>query len=208
MSNIIFFGDSITEGANSEQDFVGYLNNYTTAYNVGISGTTIGEYSIYPVDGQSLSALYPKIDLSRYDEIFLEYGTNDVSAIMCGFTTLQKVIVSFVKAIDGIHQKNPSAKIRFLAISLDHNIILEHSKLQCAYLKEDYFKGYDFNFPVNLCASLYEQLIEDVQKRVEVIPMIEDIRFFSPEAECIGNDNLHPNEKGHIIIADTIKKYI
>ena len=80
--------------------------------------------------------------------------------------------------------------------------------LQCEYLKNDYFKGYSFNFPVSLCTQYYEQIIHAVSKRVEVIPMIENIHFFDENAECIGSDGLHPNAKGHGLIAENIKKYL
>ena len=214
MKSVIFFGDSITEGANSTIDFVEYLSRgrstpgvMNATYNVAVSGTTIGEYSIYPVDGNSLSALYPKTDLKNFDTIFLEYGVNDVSSIMCGFTTLDKVIISFVKAIDGIKQCT-DADIKFLALSTDYGIINKYAQLQCDYLSNDYFKGYKFQFPPNIWASNYEKLIRAVSKRVDVIPMIEDVKFFDKNAETISVDNLHPNSKGHYIIAENISKYI
>ena len=205
----VFFGDSITEGSNCSISFVDYVNPVSTFENNGISGTTIGEYSIYPVDGNSLLSVYNKSELiTKADMIFLEYGTNDVSAIMCGFTTLQTVIVSFIKALDGIRQLNPNSIITFLAISTDHDIINKHSELQCNYLKNDYFKGYDFQFPVSMCTSLYQQFIKAVSNRVKVIPMIDDISFYDENAECISDDNLHPNRKGHYTIAETIRKYM
>ena len=209
MKSAIFFGDSITEGANSETDFIQFLSDKwdNTCYNVAVSGTTIGEYSIYPVDGNSLSSLYPKTDLKNFDTIFLEYGINDVSSLMCGFTSIDKVIVSFVKAIDGIKQCT-DADIKFLALSTNYDIIYKYAQLQCDYLSNDYFSGYKFQFPANIWAKKYEQFITAVSKRVAVIPMIEDIRFFDENAVCISDDNLHPNDKGHCIIAETIKKYI
>ena len=202
----IFFGDSITEGSNSEIRFTDLFDE--AVVNKGVSGTTIGEYSIYPVDGNSLLRLYDCPEILMADKIFLEYGTNDVSAIMCGFTTLQTVIVSFIKALDGIQQLNPNASINFLAISLDNYIITKHAELQCNYLKHDYFKGYDFNFPVSVCTKYYKEFIDAVSKRIKVIPIIDDIKFFAYESECISSDNLHPNEKGHYIISETIKKYL
>jgi lysophospholipase L1-like esterase len=206
----IFFGDSITEGSNSAMNFCQYLSQTQgNCFNEGVSGTTIGEYSIYPVDGNSLLEKYKKsFYLPAVDNIFLEYGINDVSAVMCGFTSLQTVIISFIKALDGIKQVNEKADIKFLALATNHDIIYKHSKLQCDYLKNDYFKGYDFNFPVNICTAYYEQLIEAIGKKIEIIPMIDDMRFFDENAECISNDNLHPNEKGHSIIAENIKKYM
>lgn len=206
---LVFFGDSITEGSNCLTNFPEILGKNFYVYNSSISGTTIGEYSIYPVDGNSLLERYKKSShLPLATKIFLEYGVNDVASVMCGFTTMQTVIISFIKALDGIRQINNNAEIIFLAVSLDHDIINEHSKLQCNYLKNDYFKGYDFVFPTHLCTEYYEQLIDAVSKKVKVVPMIEDIRFFDELWGCISDDNIHPNAKGHEIIAETIKKYI
>ena len=203
----VFLGDSITAGSSSPFSFTEYMDK-DDIYNFGISGTTVGEYSIYPVDGYSLLATYDKIpELRNADEIFLEYGCNDVSAIMCGFTTLQTVIVSFVKAVDGIRQLNPNAEINFLSIAKPYGIIInEFAKYQVDYLSNDYFKGYDFNFPVNLWAQHYTDFVTGASKRCDkVIPMIEDVHFFD---KYIAEDNLHPNGAGHKVIAQTIQKYI
>ena len=208
--SVIFFGDSLTEGSNSPISFVDTLRR--TGYdciNRGISGTTIGEYSIYPVDGHSLSQLYPKDELlSSVDSIILEYGINDVSSIMCGFTTLDVAIISFVKAIDGINQINKEAKKIFLSISNDAEVVNEMAKRQCDYLANVYFTGYDFSFPYTKWADNYNILIKEISKRIEVVPMIDDIRFFDYNADCISDDNIHPNYKGHTEIAFNIRQYI
>ena len=199
----IFFGDSITEGSNSKIKFSDFFED---ARNEGVSGTTFGEYSIYPVDGYSLLEKYKKTGcLSQYNNIFLEYGANDVSAIMCGFITLDQVIINFIKALDGIKQLAPNSKIYFLSISGNIDIIKKHSELQCRYLKDDYFKGYNFRFPVDLYTSLYVEIITSVNKRIDFIPMVTDISFFD---NYLSSDNLHPNEEGHKIIADNIKSYM
>jgi lysophospholipase L1-like esterase len=203
MKETIFFGDSITEGRNCTVQFTDYFDSY----NKGVGGTTIGEYSIYPVDGYSLASLYIKNkDYIRVcDNIYLEYGINDVSSIMCGFTDLGKVIVSFVKVLDGIKQINKHANIRFLTISNNPDIIDEYASYQCRYLSDDYFKGYDFNFPKLKWADLYIRMMLAVGKRVPLIPMIDDIDFFS---KYLSEDKLHPNVAGHKVIAYNIKKYL
>ena len=127
---------------------------------------------------------------------------------MCGFTTLQNVIISFVKAIDGIKQLNDWSKLYFLSISNNESVVVEYAKLQCDYLSNDYFKGYNFNFPWYIWSENYLNLIEAVRKRVDVIPMIESETFFDKNSCCLGIDNLHPTEKGHKLIAENIKKYI
>lgn len=196
----IFFGDSITAGSNSNSRFSDYF--YGGVVNKGVSGTTIGEYSIYPVDGNSLISKYNCSDIRFASNIFLEYGINDVSAIMCDFTDLNKVVLNFVKALDGIKQINKFAKIYWLSISDDVNIIFEHSKLQCKYLAEDYFKGYDFVFPATTFADNYIQLLGYVRKRLPIIPMMNSKEFLTT---YLSDDNIHPNEEGHKVIANNIK---
>jgi len=201
----IFFGDSITEGANCITPFTQLI---PFSLNKGVSGTTIGEYSIYPVDGYSLMRKYDCSEIREADTVFLEYGINDVTAIMCDFITLQKVIVSFVKVLDGIKQVT-NADIKFLSIAEPYSVIInKYAALQCDYLSNNYFKEYDILFPASYWADMYNQFIKAVSKRLPIIPMIEDAKFFDFEAECMSDDNLHPNDKGHYIIAETIKKYI
>ena len=217
--SVIFFGDSLTEGSNSPRSFVDILGRTGfvdvlgrvshECINRGISGTTIGEYSIYPVDGYSLSQLYPKDkSLSDVDSIVLEYGINDVSSIMCGFTTLEIAIVSCVKALDGISQINNRAKKVFLSISDNPEVVNEMARRQCDYLANVYFAGYDFSFPYTKWADNYNTLIREIAKRIKVVPMIDDMRFFDYNAGCISDDNIHPNYKGHTEIAFNIKQYI
>ena len=189
----IFFGDSFTAGETCEDG--SFDDRIGNSKNFGVSGTTIGEYSIYPVEGNSLLS---KISGCEYffrhaNNIYIEYGINDVSAILCGFTTLQTVIISFVKAIDWIKQINPRANIIFLSLSNNRDIINMFAKSQCDYLSNDYFKGYNFQIPVSLWQDNYEKLIEAVSKRVKVIQMFDTIYW---ETE-IGEDGLHPNDKGY-----------
>ena len=207
MKKIICFGDSLLEGSNSKTRYSDYLiDKDTEVVNMGISGTTIGEYSIYPVDGNSLLSIYAKDDrIKDADTIILEYGSNDVTAIMCGFTDIDKVMISFVKALDGIRQLNPRAKIKFLSVTDNDIVLLEYAALQCSYLEEDYFMNYDFKFPVSKWADTYKYFINAVSQSVTVIPMILDTEFMD---KYISSDMLHPNEDGHRIIATNIAKLI
>lgn len=204
--SIIFFGDSITEGSNSDKKFTDYFNE--AVVNKGVSGTTIGEYSIYPVDGYSLLRLYDCPEIRMADKIVLEYGINDTSAIMCDFVDTNKVLLNFIKVLDGIKQCNPHADIIFLALSGDMDIVYKYAKLQCEYLSNDYFKKFSFNFPATSWCNTYIELIKLIKETVKVVPMITDYRFFDYNAECMSDDNVHPNEKGHYLISETIKKYI
>ena len=120
---VLIFGDSISAGSNSKVKYSDYFD--CEVKNLAVSGTTIGEYSIYPVDGYSLLSLYDKDDyIKDADVILLEYGINDASAVMCDFTDTNKVMLNFVKVLDGIRQLNSKADIKMLAISLNNSGML------------------------------------------------------------------------------------
>lgn len=204
----IFFGDSITEGSNCESTFTDYLPPEWDVYNFGVGGTTIGEYSIYPVDGNSLlSQIKNHTDIIKdATHIFIEYGSNDVSAIMCGFATMQTVIVSLVKAIDWITQLNPTAKIIYLVPGFSAKIINSKAKCMCDYLENDYFSKFDFKFPETVYAQTLEKLICNVQNICDTMYMFDDAMI---DREYLSDDNIHPNEKGHLRIAGNIvRQYI
>lgn len=200
----LFFGDSLTEGSNCDKSFTDFLPPEWDIYNLGVSGTTIGEYSIYPVDGNSLLSQISKYQdrIKQADTIFIEYGSNDVSAVMCGFATIQTVVVSFVKAIDWITQLNPTARVIFLVFGSE-NVVQAKAKNMCNYLEKEYFYQFDFKFPINKYAEIYTQIIRDICKVCDIIVMFDDEML---NYRYLSSDNIHPNEEGHKRIAENILK--
>ena len=201
---ILFFGSSTTAGENSEVKFTDFLETKQVVKNLGIPGTTLGEYSIYPVDGNSLLSLIKKHEglIKTCDEIVLEYGINDVTAIMCGFTTTRSVMVTFVKALDAIRQLNPTVDIKFLTISFDPDTIYEYSVKMCKYLSDIYFKGYDIDIYSPRWGRVYWDLFEQIfKKNLDCREMFKDKNEY---LENLSSDNLHVNEVGHKIIAKNI----
>jgi len=197
--SILFFGDSLTEGSNSSTRYTDFLPPEWNVVNAAVSGTTIGEYSIYPVDGNSLLGLIGKYtqEIRNAELIFIEYGSNDISAIMCGFATVQTVIVSFVKAVDWIKQINPKAKIIFLTFGGDE-VIRDRARRMSKYLEEEYFKSFNFKFPVSLYYDAYTKLMDNIGKVCDTMYMLPEELI---EDEYISDDGIHPNEKGHELIA-------
>lgn len=211
----LFFGDSLLEGVNVDKTVVDYMNELEgyachRKENLAVSGTTIGEYSIYPVDGSSLLSMYELDNINRMNvkKIFLCYGSNDISAFMCGFITVKQILVNFVKAVDGLRQYYPNAEIIFLSVTKYGEVLNKYATLQCNYLKTDYFKGYNFSFPASVYADNYatfhDKIVASQDKTgIKVIPMIQNPHFFD---KCIGPDNLHPNDLGNKLIAETIMR--
>lgn len=200
----LFFGDSLTAGENNNDiSFVDYVRGNTM--NLGISGTTIGEYSIYPVDGNSLLGVINRFQnaIRTADKIFLEYGCNDVAAIMCGFATIQTVTVSLVKAIDWIKQLNPFCKIYFLALG-DEGAISTFAENECRYLENDYFSKFDFKFPVSVFSDIYSKILTNIDKICDIIYMFDG----EVSSDWLSSDGVHPSNDGHIEIASNINKYM
>lgn len=203
--SIIFFGDSITEGSNCDCSFTDYLPHELEVENFGVSGTTIGEYSIYPVDGNSLLSLIPKymMDIRDADKIYIEYGANDVTAIMCGFATMQTVVISFVKAIDWIRQINKTAEIIFLKFGSEKAIKM-NSENMCHYLRKVYFSAFNFKFSSKLYAELYKELIDNVKKVCNNVKSMFTDNMVDNMSNYISDDKIHPNRDGHKLIARNI----
>lgn len=200
--SVLFFGDSLTEGQNCEKSFTDFLPQAWDIYNFGVGGTTIGEYSIYPVDGQSLLGQIANHQelIKHADTIFIEYGSNDVSAIMCGFATVKTVIVSFIKAIDWIKQLNPDVKIIFLTFG-GNVVVSQKGSRMCDYLNNEYFAKFDFTFPVSWYSDTYNKIIYDISKVCDTIYMFD---IDSMGDEYLSDDKIHPNVEGHKRIAETI----
>lgn len=202
--SLLFFGDSLTEGDNCDTPFTDFLPLAFDVFNFGVSGTTIGEYSIYPVDGNSLLSQIEKHkgDIKGASDIFIEYGSNDVSAVMCGFATVQTVTVSFVKAIDWIKQLNSDANIHFLAFGSDR-VIVEKGFNMCKYLEKEYFSKFDFKFPVGIYIQTYNEIIQNISKICDIMYMFDDDMLTK---DFLSDDNIHPNALGHRRIAYNILK--
>lgn len=200
-------GDSYTSGENNGfRSYVDHLNwEGCIIDSIGISGTTMGEYSIYPVDGQSLLAQIKENaqKIAEADEIFLEYGANDVTAIITGNTSYRQVLIAFVKAIDAIKQLNPLAKIRFLALSDNKNIIGSYASYQYKYLKEDYLKEYGVPGLVLDWTYYYSSLVEDIAKK---IPVLSITRSRQQIVKYMSEDGIHPTDEGYKEIARIISE--
>lgn len=203
----LFFGDSITSAENN--DFNGYveklkLQNFK---NYGVSGTCIGYYSLYPVEDTNLiQLLYKKRDeIKNADRIFLEYGSNDISSIICEYTTLKVVIIEFVKCIDYIRQNNPNCEIYY--ITLGDNLSFFASG-QIEYLKNEYFNNIsDLLFTkdslIDKWIKTYNDFISYISKmnlKMIKFPILNDNEF--------DIDGIHPNDIGYNKISNKFKEIL
>lgn len=204
---ILFFGDSLTSAENN--NYVGYVEKLKLkeCKNFGVSGTCISSYSLYPVEENNLlHLLYKNKDaIKETDEIFLEYGSNDISAILSGFTDLKIVLIELIKCIDYIKQINSDIKIYFITLG---NNLNSFAKGQINYLKNDYFKSiskllFSSNDLIGKWISTYKEFIsyiENMNLNLVEIPHLEDDEF--------DTDGIHPNDKGYDKIAIKIKEII
>lgn len=203
----LFFGDSITSAENN--NFNGYveklkLQNFK---NYGVSGTCIGDYSLYPVEDTNLiQLLYKKRDeIKNADRIFLEYGSNDISSIICEYTTIKVVMIEFVKCIDYIRQNNLNCEIYY--ISLGDNLSF-FARGQIEYLKNEYFNNIsDLLFTkdslIDKWIETYNEFISYISKmnlKMIKLPILNDSEF--------DIDGIHPNDIGYNKISNKFKEIL
>lgn len=126
---LVVFGDSVGEGANNDNySYVDMLREsglFSSVVNACVGGAGIGSY-----DGTGGYDLMSQIeryssDVADADIILLEYGGNDVSAVMDGNVQMGTVyddktattVCSCVqKALERIYELNPSAKIHWVNV--------------------------------------------------------------------------------------------
>lgn len=95
MKKLLFIGDSFTAGENNNFiSYAQYLDKNYDSTQIGVAGTTIGEYSLYLVDGFSLLSQIQryKDDISKAGTIFLEYGINDISSMLGNKVSYQQIL--------------------------------------------------------------------------------------------------------------------
>ena len=210
MKKILCLGDSLTSGENNNfVSYTKYLQNllpYDLVTRNGVSGTTMGDYSIYPVKPNTdlVSTLHRcRRDVAWANTILLEYGANDASAIMLGNVTQSQVMVSFNKALDLISQINPRAKVYFLVMTLGAPSS-DYAKYHCQYLRQYYG-----DLPVNIFSgqwNYYYSFIRSLpkQKNIPLIPMFENAKQL---LGTLSEDKIHPTDEGYQIVAQNIVNY-
>ena len=208
-----FFGDSLTAGeCNDFRSFAKFYAEDDKDIEKGIlaiSGTTIGEYSVYPVDGNSfLSVLYRNKDVvENSDVIVIEYGINDASSLFLGNVTLSQIVVAVAKALDYIKQVNPNAKVYWLKPIQDRALIEEFAKYHVKYLFEDYLTGFrkaDDNSALRW-ADDYEKIYHCISRQTRLIAGISEIPTLK---DLFASDNIHFNDEGHKKLARVLEEEI
>lgn len=194
---ILFFGDSLTSGENNNfQGFVEKLND-DSCWNAGVSGTCIGDYSLYPVGATNLMQQLYKSYIQKIPTIVLEYGSNDVSSVAAGYVTLNQVKIDLIKAIDYIKQNNPEANIYFILLGENKS---QMAKAQCDYLNNEYLKALSSKVYYHRWIDIYNEFEEFIKTLLPVI--------YLPKlnADDIDLDGIHPNDQGYQKISNKIKE--
>lgn len=203
----LFFGDSVTAGEGCSASFVQYLGGPLQNYNLGVSGSTIGEYSIYPVDGYSLLSLIPKnkMSIARAKCVFIEYGINDISAVLCGNATISQVVIAWVKVFNLIKDINPNVNIYFLSYGT-HSVIKDLAECVCTYLNDTYFRDVLRIIVEEDFIHYYKLFEQSIMRYSEVIHLFDYQEY--NDTKLIQADGIHPTHEGHKCIADKLKQYI
>ena len=208
MKKLLFIGDSFTAGENNNSiSYVQYLDKTYNSTQIGVPGSTIGEYSLYSVDGFSLLSQIQryKDDISKADTIFLEYGINDISSMLGNKVSYHGILDTLDQAISTLRQINPNAKIKFLVLSLDNEVIISYANNYHEYLTKDFYPDQDINHIKQMWADNYIKLIKDVSNRLETIPMILNLNQLK---KYFAKNTMHPSKEGYKIIANNINSYL
>ena len=208
MPKLLFVGDSFTAGENN--NFISYVQYIDKSYDstqIGVPGTTIGEYSLYSVDGFSLLSQIDKYkdDISKANTIFLEYGINDISSMLGNKVSYQQILDKLDQAISTLNHINPNAKIKFLVLSLDNEVIISYANNYHEYLTKDFYPDQDINHIKQMWTDNYIKLIKDVSNRLETIPMILNLNQLK---KYFAKNSMHPSKEGYKIIANNINSYL
>lgn len=198
---ILFFGDSITSAENNS--FNGFVErlNLSNCTNYGVSGTTVGDYSLYPVYDNDLISLLQqhKAEIIESDMLFLEYGSNDVSSIVVGYTTLIEVTVSLIKALDYINQLNPHIKICFIGLGINS---IKFAQGQCEYLNNHYLKNSGLKkISIKSWIRTYKAFENTVKS---LIPTCISLAELILDDNLLDTDHMHPNDAGYELISKDI----
>jgi len=208
MQKLLFIEDSFTaEENNNSISYVQYLNKDYDSTPIGISGTTIGEYSLYLVDGFSLLSQIDKYKekIVNADTIFLEYGINDISSMLGNKVSYHGILDNLGQAIFALKQIHPTAKVKFLVLSLDNEVIISYANNHHEYLTKDFYLDQDINHIKQMWADNYIKLIKDISNRLETIPMILNLNQLN---KYFVKNSMHPSKEGYMIIASNINSYL
>ena len=179
--------------------------HYPNAHMEGCSGTTFGEYSLYPVDGESLSCMVTQSEAFKYrrDIVVLEYGVNDASSVCAGNVSMEIVLNTFRKCVDKIRQLFPNCEIVFLRLS--DEAMRSEAAGQISYLKDDYLSDVFSVMGVNVSNTNWANRWEWAYKTiVELAELLCDRSISIMNPALISEDGMHPSESGYIDIAQTV----
>ena len=208
MQKLLFIGDSFTAGENN--NFISYVQYIDKSYDstqIGVPGTTIGEYSLYLPKGYSLLSQIEKHKdtIAKVDTIYLEYGINDISSMLGNKVSYQKILDTLDQAISTLRQINPNAKIKFLVLSLDNEVIFSYANNHHEYLTKEFYPNQDIDYIKKMWADNYIKLIKDISNRLETIPMILNLNQLK---KYFAKNTMHPSKEGYKIIANNINSYL
>jgi lysophospholipase L1-like esterase len=205
---VLFLGDSLTSAENN--NYKGFVEKLRLQFfeNKGVSGSTIGDYSLYPVGNTDLlsSTFKYKDIIAKSDYLFIEYGINDIASATIGYTTNNYICITLNKCIDNIYQINKNIKIVYLLPTLESKVLSEIAKSQYDYLKEyldEEIVGDKEDF-IKFYMNNYYSLVKFItRKKLNILTLIDNVDVYRNYLDV---DMIHPNDKGYQIIADKLRK--
>lgn len=187
---MIIYGDSYTSGENNGNiSFADYLD----LKKCGVSGSCLGEYSIYPVQGGSFLSSYKKSGKA----VLLEYGINDAASLAVGYVSMDTIKVSIAKTVDLLKDND----VYFLALTKNEDDLKAFCERYVDYLNLDYLGGL-YTVSDTAFQDGYKSFVALTQKKFKTLYMLPD------GFQDFDKDGIHPTNKGYKIIAEYLKSQL
>jgi lysophospholipase L1-like esterase len=217
---IIVLGDSVTYGV-----FVDTKSNWTEVLEDQLNTKTCLDHAKYEVINLGVSGFDMPYTIKRYIDIGKKYNPDLIIWYESGsdlYRDYERMYPLIKSCQDEIKSKNNNNSLsipeRSLCWGRAQEEINRDSSLEASVKKASSWMEYFLNatdgarvviVPSQYTNEHYKQLILDVKNRYPNLYLSDTIHGIDMQNETIFNANeLHPNEKGHKLIADNIYKYI
>jgi lysophospholipase L1-like esterase len=190
----IAFGDSLTFGEG--------INNKNKTWVALVTNQNVNNYA---VTGATTADVLNQIkQIKDEKQAFLWIGSNDAGQLV----QLNTFESNYRTVVDTILKKNMTLIILNIPDATKLEISDQAQRQLNDYLKSQYGMVIDAKPLVRQYTSLYNNIIQTIadENNVKVINMFDFMNSFS--SDLITSDQFHPNEKGHLLIANYVKEQI
>lgn len=218
--SIVVFGDSLASGDNNHsKSYIHYLKlDRYHIINNAVSGTTLDNYSIFPVGDNDLLSLADKYksELKQADAVILSYGFNDILSAALTRTDIVGIIIALSKFVDILGVYNKKARLIFLypfALFPDNKDMLPITRFV------DYVMNYTQLYKLDATGAIREKVLDSAVETYRTLvsyivsstnmmafPIFENSQTYMKYID--EKDTLHPSAEGYKHAAKRLKSIL